>query len=476
MTPQLVAESIGSPRKKTNIEFRMNQLHYLMFLLGGFINTGQNLFRILLISFSLVLLVFLTRWPEGAVKEPPVSIVLISIDGMKPDYVLEADKHQLKIPNLRRFVREGTFASGVKGVLPTVTYASHTTMVSGVSPAKHGIVANTPFDPFSKNFGGWYWYAEDIKVPTLWDVASKAGMVTSNVDWPVTAGANITYNLVQYWRAGTPDDQKLIRALSTRGLLNELELALGPFPEGSDETVEGDSRRAPFNIYLIEKKKPDFHTCYFTGLDTEQHAQRPYTAEVFAALERIDELVGQVRAAAERATAGRAVVCVVSDHGFFRTERELNLNVAFREARLIQADDKGKVQSWRAYAWSSGGSAVIVLRDAHDEDARKKAQEVLSQLAGDAGNGLARVLERPEFLTLGGLPDAVFVVGMKEGYRIGGGLEGPVVRQVARGGAHGFLPENQAMESSFFMVGPGIPAGHNLGRIDMRDIAPWPPD
>jgi hypothetical protein len=146
MTPQLVAESIGSPRKKTNIEFRMNQLHYLMFFLGTFINTGQNLFRILLISFSLVLLVFLTRWPEGAVKtEPPVSLVLISIDGMKPDYVLEADKHQLKIPNLRRLVREGTFASGVKGVLPTVTYPSHTTMVSGVSPAKHGIVANIPF-------------------------------------------------------------------------------------------------------------------------------------------------------------------------------------------------------------------------------------------------------------------------------------------------------------------------------------------
>jgi predicted AlkP superfamily pyrophosphatase or phosphodiesterase len=61
---------------------------------------------------------------------------------------------------------------------------------------------------------------------------------------------------------------------------------------------------------------------------------------------------------------------------------------------------------------------------------------------------------------------------MNEGHKIGGSLEGPVVKQGTPGGAHGFLPENQAMESSFFLVGPGIPPSHNLGRIDMRDIAP----
>jgi predicted AlkP superfamily pyrophosphatase or phosphodiesterase len=443
-----------------------------MYLIGGFINSRQNLFRTLLIS-SLLLFVSLTRWQQGAVNTDSVApVVLISIDGMKPDYVLEADKHGLKIPNLRRLVREGAYASGVRGVLPTVTYPSHTTMVTGVSPAKHGIVANTPFDPFSKNLGGWYWYAEDLQVPTLWDVASKAGMVTSSVNWPVTVGANITYNLVQYWRASTPDDQKLIRALSTRGLLNEVEQALGPFPEGSDETMEGDRRRAPINVYLIEKKKPRFHTCYFTGLDTEQHAHGPYSAQVFATLEKIDELVGQVRAAAERSGGGKAVVCVVSDHGFYRTDKELNLNAAFREAGLIQLDDKGKVQSWRAYAWNSGGCAAIMLREAHDENARKKVREVLSRLAADSGSGVAKVLEKPEVLALGGFPDAAFVVGMNEGHKIGGSLEGPVVKQGTPGGTHGFLPENQAMESSFFLVGPGIPPSHNLGRIDMRDIAP----
>jgi len=108
-------------------------------------------------------------------QKPRTPVILISIDGLKPEYVLAADAHGLKIPNLRRFVKEGTYSTGVQGVIPTVTYPSHTTMITGVSPARHGIYANTTFDPLRKNNGGWYWYAEDIKVPTLWDAAREAG-------------------------------------------------------------------------------------------------------------------------------------------------------------------------------------------------------------------------------------------------------------------------------------------------------------
>ena len=49
-------------------------------------------------------------------------LIMISIDGLRPDYVTAADAHGLKIPNLRRFLKEGAFADGVAGVIPTVTY------------------------------------------------------------------------------------------------------------------------------------------------------------------------------------------------------------------------------------------------------------------------------------------------------------------------------------------------------------------
>src|SRR5262249_15252649 len=122
------------------------------------------------------------------------SLVLLSIDGLRPDYVLEAQRYGLKLPELGRLVREGSFATGVAAVLPTVTYPSHTTLVTGVSPLRHGIVANGPFDPEGHNQDGWYWYAEDIRVPTLWDAAAQRGLKTANVAWPVTVGARITYN------------------------------------------------------------------------------------------------------------------------------------------------------------------------------------------------------------------------------------------------------------------------------------------
>ena len=145
-------------------------------------------------------------------------VLLISVDGMKPEAILDAQSHGLQVPNLRAFMTDGAFATRVRGVLPTLTYPSHTTLLTGASPARHGIIDNTTFDPFLKNAQGWYWYAEDIKVPTLWDAAGAAHLNTANVYWPVSVGAKITYNLPQIWRTGTDDDLKLQRALSTSGL------------------------------------------------------------------------------------------------------------------------------------------------------------------------------------------------------------------------------------------------------------------
>ena len=402
-----------------------------------------------------------------------VPVVMISIDGLKPDYVLQADKHGLKIPHLRRFLKEGAFAAGVKGVVPTVTYPSHTTLVTGVSPSKHGILANTPFDPSGKNWGGWYWYAEDIRVPTLWDAAAAAGLTTANVDWPVTVGADITYNIPQYWRAETADDYKIMRALSRpAGLLAEAEKQLGSYPEGNDYTVAADQQRARFNVYLLERKKPRLLLCYFSGLDTEQHESGPYSSGTFAVLEQIDTLVGQVRAAADRVGNGKAVICVVSDHGFFRVEKELRLNSVFREEGLLELNEKGKVGSWKAFAWSSSGSAAVLVSNPNDTALVDKTRSVLRNLCEDPSHGIHRVLEKGDIARLGGFPNATFLVGMREGFRISEEASGPRLRPFKASGSHGFLPDQADMNSVFFISGSGIPSALPLGLIDMRDIAP----
>lgn len=397
-----------------------------------------------------------------------VPVVLISIDGLKPDYILEADKHNLKIPNLRKMVAEGAHATAVTGILPTVTYPSHTTMLTGVAPSKHGILYNSPFDPFGKNQSGWMWYAEDIKVLTLWEAVGKAGGVVSSVDWPVSVSAPVKYNIAQIWRATTEDDHKLLKALSTPGLLDEGEKAVGRYPAGYIYTVESDTRRAEFSAWLIASKKPKFHTAYFSVLDEVQHNLGPYTKEAYETIEALDGMVGKVWQAALK-TDPRAIVCVVSDHGFARYDKAVSVNAALREAGLIETDAQGKLKSWRAITWGSG---AVMLNDPNDSDARAKTQAALQKLAADPANGIAKVIDQAEARRMGGFPDAAFVVFVKPGFNIGGSFDGPVLRATRAAGTHGLWRDLPEMDSSFFLAGQGIPRGKSWSRIDMRDIAP----
>ena len=405
--------------------------------------------------------------------QPPTPLVLISIDGLRPDYVLEADRYGLRIPELRRLLREGAHARGVHGVLPTVTYPSHTTLVTGVAPARHGILANRTFDPLGRNGEGWFWYAEDIKAQTLWDAAADAGLTTASVDWPVTVGARIRWNVPQVWRAGTTDDRKLSRAVSTAGLLSEIERAVGPWPAGEAWKVEDDRRKAAFSVYLIESKKPDFHLCYFSSLDEAQHASGPGSPQALAALEEIDRLIGWIRTAAERGGREPVHIAVVSDHGFAFSDRYLEINESLHRAGLYQADARGHVTSWRALAWNAGGCAAIMLRDPRDQDARREVAALLRRLRADPRNGIETVMTGAEARAAGGFPDAAFVVGGRA-YAEGAARVQPAAYGASSTlhGEHGYLPDNPDMDASFFVAGPGIAPGSDLGRIDMRDVAP----
>jgi len=399
-------------------------------------------------------------------------LVMISIDGLRPDYVTAADAHGAKVPNLRRFLKEGAYAEGVTGVVPTVTYPSHTTLVTGVWPATHGILANTTFDPLQKNYQGWYWYSEDIRVETLWDAAAQAGRTTASIQWPVTVGAKITWNIPEFWRAGTADDAKLIRAVSTRGLMEEAAAEIGEYRGGIDASADGDGARGKYAIWLLEKKRPGLLTLHLTALDHIEHETGVFSAEDIATLERLDGIIGKVREAAERVAPGHAIVAVVSDHGFANYDQQLNLFAAFREAKLFTTDGEGKITDWRAMPWETGGSAAIVLKDAQDQATLGEVRELLARLAADPANGIDRVLEAEELHKRGGYPNASFFVSLKPGWRTGASLKGPVVAKVTPGGTHGELPDVPELRAVFFVVGPGIPAGRDLGLIDMRDVAP----
>ncbi len=424
--------------------------------------------RIALLLGSAVLLAAL---PVSAMAEP---VLLISIDGLQPADVIEAEKRGIDIPNLKRFVKEGSYSSGVKGVLPTVTYPSHATLLTGVSPDMHGIISNTTFDPMQINQGGWYWFASDIKVPTLWDAAAKAGMKVANVHWPVSVGAKaINWNLPQIWRTGHGDDAKLVKALATPGLIEGLESELGSYANGIDETIEGDENRGRFAVRLIEQQKPDFATVYLTALDHEQHDEGPDTKAAHAILQRIDKIVGNL-ITAQMAAHPDSVIAVASDHGFAATNVEINLFRAFIDAGFITLDNDGKVKSWEAMPWPTGGSIAVMLARPEDEALSARVLARLNTLQSDPQNKIERIVNRAQIAEMQANPQASYYLNMAPGALAGGfkGLKAAVVGPAKSKGTHGYFPAAPNMRSAFMIMGTGVAKGRNLGEIDMRAIAP----
>jgi predicted AlkP superfamily pyrophosphatase or phosphodiesterase len=439
-------------------------------------NQCLALHRMFQCHFSFIVLLtiasLLAPVSRGQEKAPVPLLLVISVDGLRPDYVTAADAHGSKIPNLRRFLKDGTYAEGVQGVIPTVTYPSHTTLVTGVWPAKHGILANTTFDPLQKNEQGWYWYAEDIRVSTLWDAAAKADRTSASIQWPVTVGAHITWNIPEYWRASTPDDAKLLSSVATPGLLAEMEAELGEYHGGIETSAKDDEIRGRYAQWILEKKRPALLTLHLTALDHIEHQTGPFSPEALELLERLDVVIGNLRETAERLAPGRAIIAIVSDHGFVKVNAQLNLFAAFREAKLLTLDEKENVTDWKAMPWVTGGSAAVVLKDPKDSATLAQVRELLAKLAGDPANGIDRILEAEELHKRGGYPTASFFVSLKPGWRTGSLLTGPVLSKTEPGGTHGELPDLPDLRAAFFVIGPGVPAGRSLGLIDMREVAP----
>jgi predicted AlkP superfamily pyrophosphatase or phosphodiesterase len=408
--------------------------------------------------------------PLVARAEP---VLMISVDGLRPADVTEAEQRGIKVPNLRRLMSEGVYASGVRNSLPTVTYPNHTTLITGVWPAKHGVAGNGTFDPDGKNLGGWYWYAEDIKVPTLWDAAHAAGMKTAALSWPVSVGAtSVDYDVPEYWRARNAEDLKLLRAISTPGLVSELEQKTGlKLADTFGDDAKNDDARAAFAGAIYQLKRPRLFTLHLVALDHAEHVYGPGSPEAKATLESIDAAIGKLVDQARGAEPDLAVA-IVSDHGFAPLEHEVNLLAPFADAGLLTLDPKThKVKDWQAAPWG-GASAAVVLAHPDDVALKARVKALLDKLAADPALGIARVADADEIARMGGTPMASFWIDFKPGYEQGSDAAAAPVTPSRQKGMHGYFPEHPEMRASFIMAGPGVPKSGSLGEIDQRDIAP----
>jgi predicted AlkP superfamily pyrophosphatase or phosphodiesterase len=399
--------------------------------------------------------------PNTRVRE---HVVVVSIDGMMPDAYLDPDAHGLALPTLRSLVAGGA-AGRMRPVMPSVTYPAHTTMVTGVPPRVHGIVSNKPLDPLAKNLDGWRWYAEDVATPTIYQAVEQAHGTAALVTWPVSVGAHASIVVPEYWRAGGPDDQKLLRALSTPGVLDDVARAdptlwtyLVP-PDIKDHAQFAIARR------VWATRRPDLMLVHAFALDDAQHDHGPWSAEAKATLEAVDRELGALLADLERSPEwSHTRLLVVSDHGFAPVDHELRLGALFVAHGLVHVDAEGASTDAAVATIASGGTALVYVLDAG------KRAEVDAALA-ELGDHVVRRIDHDELVALGGDPHATFAIVAAPGNQFSDKRVGAVIATTSPKGTHGWPPDEPAMAASIIAFGPEVPHVA-LGSVDMTAIAP----
>ncbi len=400
-------------------------------------------------------------------KKKDRHVIVISIDGLRPEFYLGDG---FEAPTIRTMAREGTFAKAVLPAYPSVTYAGHATIVTGVRPARHGIVSNTKF---GENGGTseWFWETKDLQAQPIWAAARAQGRKVAITSWPTTVGADVDWLVPQRWGVFKGEKTwELLLKHSTPGLLMELGLALGiPSAEQFQKKETTDEFIAAGAAYVFAKYKPHLLLVHLIQVDDAEHNDGRDSDAVRKALKRTDQNVAKIRQSVEKAGLGdRTVLLLVGDHGFEDVTESVAPNVLLSEAGLIDLDGS-KVKAWRALGHAHGGSMAIYAKDA---DSARRASEVLERGAKPADKRLYAIVDRRRLDELGYNKDAAFALEAEEGISFVGTANGKLAgHKPWAKGQHGYLPGRPTMATGFVASGPGIRRG-TVEKMELVDIAP----
>lgn len=412
-----------------------------------------------------------------SLQPTPRHVVLVTIDGMWGDYLADADRYGLSIPNLRRLMREGSYSTNTISVFPTLTGPAHTALVTGAGAGTHGILGNNRFTPDM-----WAWdqdnynrqpsYSEHrwIKVQTLWVATKAAGLEAAAIGWPQTEDGPIEYHVNIYAaRTAAASRERILDSADDAEWLDEIEGTLGPL--GAVDGRMADHLRALVAADILSRYQPAFMAVHFSMTDAAQHANGPATPEALSAIEVADQNVGVLLdAIVQGGLEDRTTVIVTGDHGFIRMHTEIAINLPLVEAGLIERDE-GNHPRWQAIVAPNRGLGSLYLRDPGDHTTLARAREALETYAARYP-GRFKILERAELDRYRADPDAVLGVEPYPGYVIDGRLLPPFTQPHARAAGHGYSPDTPGMETGMILWGAGVRGDVLLPITYSIDVAP----
>jgi len=367
--------------------------------------------------------------PNTAEQQAKPYVILVSLDGFRYDY-----PRIYHSPNLDALGARGASApDGMIPAYPSITFPNHYTIVTGLYPEHHGIVANAFYDPVRKQVysykdpqteadGTWYGGTP------LWVLAEQQGMRSACFFWPGSEadiqGVRPTYYMK--YDNKFPNAQRVAQVLSW--------------------------------LQLPPTERPHFITLYFSDVDSAGHAHGPDSPEVAAAVHEVDDEIGRLVAGIGKLNLPVDVI-VVADHGMAKVEGDwINLGEYF-DTRLLEQS----VESFMYPRSEAAAEKVLVALDGKSD--KFKVYRNGSVPAGLRFDGNLR--EGDPVV----VPTGPYLIRVNAPPTGAGDAMHPSAPPV---GMHGYDPAHMAeMKAIFFAAGPDIRSGEKLAPFENVNLYPW---
>lgn len=365
------------------------------------------------------------------------TVVMISLDGARPDYFSAADT-----PNIFGMGQRG-WSSAMQPIFPTVTFPNHASLVTGCTAEQHGIVSNS-FEDAKRGHFDMSPDAAWMQCEPLWVAAERAGQKTAIALWPMSwtpwQGVRATYYFPE-----NPKSDKHALHTSTESRLDQILAWLA----------------------LPDAERPSLILSWFGNIDHQAHSHGPQSDEVRSAVRTYDRQIGQFLKRLKKLPAGNSVdVMIVSDHGMAPTQKYISLDFLTR-----QMAEKGLSPSAVEH---SGPLALLYFGKATQAT---QCRDILSRI-GDESNTF-------DVYTSKTLPPDWHFHNPRTGQIVLMAREHTVFTNRGKGetllytqkndggrGNHGYPPNNPEMQAIFFAEGPDFPHSDSPTQFKTLDVAP----
>ena len=303
------------------------------------------------------------------------------------------------LPNFSSIIDRGSYVKHLLPVHPALTYCCHTSILTSCYVDRHGIHNNDNYKRGCKKGDVWFGMKEEVKVPTLLDYAREAGMTTASIAWPVSAGADYTYNwpmIVPYHYEGDHPEDYLKNGNATQNLLDAYFWKYGRYQKGPDNSLDLLTMSVAPDL-IRDFGQPDVMLVKMCDLDTVRHTYGVYDPHTKIQLKKHDEEFGVILESVRRyGDFDDTDFVIMGDHGQTNITDILNINRLFERDGLLKTDEDHNLVDCKCFAHSGALSCFIELKDPDDKETEAEVRAYLEKLKDDPKIRLAYVLDKQE--------------------------------------------------------------------------------